>query len=220
MAVRIPDKVILDAISRGFDLIISDPTRWIPIVLGGRTQREQESLSEFLRRGVQSDDPDDAAKYGIKKFLGYPSSVKELPCLAVTISTESETTRGIGDVFEDVTENMHTDPNRNWTAHGSLFEGSFSIDCYSLNPNLTAYLQAIVKFILLYYRGSLHEDYGLLNQRLTCSDLRVDAESIPELAFVRQVQLSCVWANTWHETVNSLEAVDVDPTWVDATLVD
>lgn len=213
MPIRIPDVAVLDSLIAGEAIVLADMERWIPDIFDGRSTLEQAKIKEYLRLGVQTDDPEKAQKYRVKKFLGYPNTPEELPCWAVTLSMENEAQQAIGNVLEDSTPGgLQEDAAYNRITYGAIYEGIISIACYSPNPMLTVYLQALAKYILLYQRTVL-EDAGYHTQRLSCNDLRPDPQSHPDFTFVREIRLSCRWENYWVETPPTIAGVELDPTY-------
>ena len=211
--IRIPDLLVLAVLQEGERMIYDNLDVMIPMIFGNIPAEAQDGIKDFMVAGRDSGNPEEAAKYRIKMFLGYPSSEQELPCLSVTIESEQESTQAIGDIIEDATGNMGTDPTANWIHSGAFFDGVYKIACYSINPDLTAYLQAMVKFILLYYREAMGKE-GLIKQRVSCSDIRVAPEGYPSMTLIREVRLSCSYINGWIETVHPLEEISLNPTWL------
>lgn len=210
--VRIPDLTILNALIAGENLILADLDKWVPEIFRCRSVQEQENIKEFLRYGVQEDDPELAAQYRIKKFLGWPNSPQELPCWAVTMSEGAETTQGMGMTLEDQTPGgLQENIENGWIASGSIFQGTISIACYAVNPNLAAYLQAMAMFILLLQRSAI-ENEGIHSQWLNFNDLRPDPQANPEFVFVREIRLRCSWENYWVEVPPAISGIDLVPT--------
>lgn len=212
MGIILPDKLVLDALIAGENLLLANPDGYIPLIFDGYPASVQNDIIQFYRQGVNPELPEESARRRVKKFLGYPSSPEEIPCWAVVLSSASESRRAIGEVLDDASREMRDDPDQGFIARGALWDGVVSVITVAPNPDLTAYLQAVATYLLLLKRDWLHEQ-GIFNQQLSCQDLRPDPESLPSISFVRETRLSCSFANFLVEQVEALQGIDVDPTW-------
>lgn len=217
MGLLSPEKAVLDVLVSGENMILADLDTWLPKIFADRPQSEIDSLKQFLQRGVKhvetEDDARDVRDYRIKKFLGFPREVTELPAWAVILQSGNESRRAIGTLIEDETSMTDPTPPEGHLFRGSMFEGSVAVQCFSNNATLTVQMAALVRFILLYHRDYLEDQRNIFDQKIRVNDLAAPPDWIPEFTFLRVVNLDCAWFDGWYEPVEEITQLNLTGTW-------
>lgn len=167
------DLIVRDAVKAFFDSVRTDPSM-IDLLVSDRPQAEREEMKTYF------------STTAIPVQLGYPRNAGELPGVFVVLGSLQETERGqtIGGVQEEEeTSSQFTE----W--QGSFMTGAIRLCCWSLNANLTVWLQLMVFTALLVGRGTLN-DQGLAEQKLSAMDFEPLPQWFPDFAFRRDVLLS------------------------------
>jgi len=116
--------------------------------------------------------------------LGYPRAVIDLPGLFVSIGNSQETKQTLGAEFGDEVNTLAF-----YEREGTWLQTQVRIACWSVNANLTVWLQNVALWALLYDRQNLN-DRGLVEQKITIGDFAPLPQWFPDFAFRRDLTLS------------------------------
>ena len=87
-------------------------------------------------------------------------------------------------------------------------QGTYVIMCCAENANVVAWMHSLLKYILLTNRALL-EEFGYTGQRLTAGDLMPDEQFQPPFPFVRMVQITMQYLETYPVDYGMIRSVNV-----------
>lgn len=135
--------------------------------------------------------------------LGYPRGPADLPGVYVTLGGVAEDAQAVGSTFGD------TDAASHWLEErGTWFRGPIHLACWTLNANLSAWLADVVRWGLLKSREEMDRE-GLVEQRLTMTDLEPLPQWFPDFAFRRDIVLTALCSATFVTPIPKVEGVTV-----------
>ena len=230
MPIITAELAILKHLALGEHLVLSDLDTWVPRILGDRDPDEVSDFKQFLQQAADAT-ATDKFKKSITKCLGYPGTIPSVPLLAVVVGSEQEDRRLVGDIVEEglvdtetgrvypvgyqVTDEDEARHVEGYTISGSIYAGTYGILIFERNITRLVFIQALVKYLLHYYRASLESVYQFFDQRIMCADLQPSPEFIPDDVFMRRIDFSFKYLNTFEERSPLVVNVDILPTWYD-----
>jgi hypothetical protein len=190
------DLIVLDVEREAFAAILRDPEP-LRDIFEGRPDDEIQTIIDWF-----SVNP-------VKVELGYPRNATELPGLFVSLMTSTESRQLIGGQFPD----SEDDPTPSWTSEyvGSYFNTGVRIACWSINADLTVWLQNIAQSALLSEKANMNHE-GLHEQTITVADFGPLPQWFPDFAFRRDLTLSSLHPATAKQKVAKLKEIDVEGT--------
>lgn len=155
----------------------------------------------------------------IRVVIGYPREQSTLPAYVITLAPEQEQPSGLGENWEtygpDGLGDIDDDPDeiaQDWlsdTISSTFMNGTYRIECWSDNGDLTAYMYCILKWALWSSRREMLA-IGWTNIKLDGTDLEPVPDYMPVFIYRRAAQLNLVYDNLYHERVeDSLVLVDI-----------
>ena len=155
----------------------------------------------------------------IRVVIGYPREQSTLPAYVITLAPEQEQPSGLGDNWntygsvglgdedaapEDIAQDYLDD-----SIASTFMNGTYRIECWSDNGDLTAYMYAILKWALWSSRKEMLK-IGWNNIRLEGTDLEPVPDYMPIFIYRRAAQLILTYDNMYHEDVQqSLQLLDI-----------
>ena len=155
----------------------------------------------------------------IRVVIGYPREQSTLPAYVITLAPEQEQPSGLGENFQiygpEGLGDIDDDPDeiaQDWlsdTISSTFMNGTYRIECWSDNGDLTAYMYCILKWALWSSRKEMLQ-IGWTNIRLDGTDLEPVPDYMPVFIYRRAAQLNLVYDNLYHEDVqDSLTLIDI-----------
>ena len=220
-----PDLIIKRLLGLGEHAILSSPDDILNIIFAEQAAEERAEFKAFLLQGVEINAK--GFKRRIPKYLALPSTPPQAPAMIISVGSENEVARSVGDIVEHGVINRKTgvllDPDVDtldedsyeYTSIGSRYAGRYSITIIDTNETRLIWLQSMVKYILHSYRDYMETEYGLMRQSISCAELIIPPDQYPDVAFARRVDLSCEFYNSYLEYAPMLEALTLNATWYD-----
>lgn len=160
----------MDTLSTALQKLRENPEPILEI-FQGRPENEQQEIREYF------------GTHEVPVKLGYPRAVIDLPGLFVTIGTSQEDGPSIGLSFGD-TET----PIDFASSEGTFLRTQVKIACWTLNANLTVWLQNMALWALLYDRQALADQFE--EQQVSLRDFEPLPQWFPDFSFRRDLVLA------------------------------
>lgn len=191
-----PDLILLDTLTTFFSGLQSDSSL-IDRLFPTRPPQERAEMREWFETK------------SVPVRLGYPFDATELPGVFIILGALSEPSSGqtIGEVLTDDIET----PSMFTEIHGSHFSCLVRMACWTINANLTVWLQSLVTASLLIARENLNNQ-GLIEQKLGATDFEPLPQFFPSLAFRRDVSLSMTLPLAVPKDFGKIENIEVTAT--------
>ena len=151
--------------------------------------------------------------------LGYPRAAAELPGVYVVLGAAHEADQVIGEEFHEQYLTNPTPPPAalGWDVDaGTWMQTSMRLCCWTLNANLTVWLQTVVWWALLGTRDVL-TSAGYTEQRIGATDFEPLPGWFPDFAYRRDVTLTTKYVVTVRTRVLPVRAIDLTETSEDET---
>jgi hypothetical protein len=190
------DLLVRDVMSEGFGSLLTDPSP-IRDVFDGRPQDEVATILDWF------------AANRVKIDLGYPRNATELPGLYISLMTSTEARQLIGGEFPDGLDDPNPDSQSEYS--GSFFNTGVRVACWSINADLTVWLQNLAQSFLIGAKQRLNGE-GLHEQSITVADFGPLPQWFPDFAFRRDVSLTALHPATAKQTFPKIKEVDVTAT--------
>lgn len=185
-----PDFLIITTLQNGFTGFRSDPTP-LAEVFAFRSQAEINDITAYFNSNTPP------------VRLGFPRSTPEvgLGALYITTGMSKEADEFIGSIGP----NIPNDTNIEEAA--VIASTNLNITSYSVDVLKVTYLATLAKWILLKQRLNLETTYGLMDQKISLTDILPAPQWFPDFAFRRQLTYSCTHVD-WVE--GPIPSGDVD----------
>ena len=169
----------------------------------------QRSTLEKLRKFIE--------ERKIKVVIGYPKDQTSLPAYVITLAPEQEQPSGLGDNYEswddlggmgieeDDDSELEQGVKRELASYLSdtFMNGTYRIECWSDNGDLTAYMYIILKWCLWSSRQQMM-DLGWINPTLSGTDLEPVPDYMPVFIYRRAAQLTVIYDNLYYENIDEI----------------
>lgn len=119
---------------------------------------------------------------------GYADADSKFPLYAITLLSERESDKFIGDSAGDVVD--PEDPDFGAEAVSSIWRHDYAVWIYSDHPDVTLYYYEVAKHIIL-TAGPLFVQNLIMDIDVSGMDMAPDPRYLPAHLFVRQLKFSC-----------------------------
>ena len=169
----------------------------------------QRSTLEKLRKFIED--------RKIKVVIGYPKDQTSLPAYVITLAPEQEQPSGLGDNYgswedlggmgieEEDDSEVEESVKRELSTYlaDTFMNGTYRIECWSDNGDLTAYMYIILKWCLWSSRNQMFE-LGSVNPTLSGTDLEPVPDYMPVFIYRRAAQLTVIYDNLYYENIDEI----------------
>lgn len=120
-------------------------------------------------------------------YLAYPRSSATFPCYAVVLEADDEQDEALDHLIGRTGDEEEAERTEEFL--GSMFQAQYGIYVYAENPDMCLYLYHFAKAIMI---GShvLLESCGIIDSKLSGTELTPEETYIPENMFVRVCRVS------------------------------
>ena len=194
----IPDKAIASSVSSAFDAFRSNVVQMVPEIFAQESANNQSEIQSWWSNLNNT----------VPVVVGYPLQQVTAPIVAVTMEPEQEIApkQSIGSQSGVFVAATGQDGN------ATYFRGQYNVHAMGINQNWVLWLQALVRWALLYQRRTLQEmpptGAGLFRQVLSSSGFIPVPDSLRDSVypFQRVVSLSADRLDTWAGVPASLSS--------------
>ncbi len=192
----IPDKAIVAAVSSAFDAFRANTTSLVPQIFAQENSANQSEITQWWA----------TLSNVVPVIVGYPLQQVTAPIVAVTMEPEQEIApkQSIGSQSGVVIGATGEEGN------ATYFRGQYNVHAMGINQNWVLWLQALVRWALLYQRRNLQQmpptGAGLMRQVLSSSGFIPVPDSLRDSVypFQRIVSLSADRLDTWAGVASSV----------------
>jgi len=177
----LPERVIL-ALLRSEVARLSDPDNRDDLV-----RLFSHFLDPIMSESERTSHVNNFQKYPPETYLGYPRSSAKFPCYAVVLESDDEQDEALGYLIGQTGADEKIDKSQAY--YGSMFQQMYGVYIYSEHPDVCSYLYQFAKAILIGAHDVL-EGFGVVEMRLSGTELGPEETYIPENMFVRVCRVS------------------------------
>jgi hypothetical protein len=189
-----PEVTIETILTNGFNDIIANAAKYIPLILANFPTDYQTEAIAYLT----------GPNFKVNTFFGYAYDPSLTPVFNIVLSSESEGTGPsrqmyLGDIVEAADDNPNTE---DYEKFGSMWSASISVIVRCQKSRQTIILYALTKWLMLKNRITL-ETAGIMATKFSGSDLVYDKTKEPTFAFSRTWKMDCLVFNTYDLDITS-----------------
>lgn len=125
--------------------------------------------------------------------LGYPRTGSRFPCLTVILESDEEDQEALDYYLGETQPGDPSDHAQEYV--GALFRKTLGIHIFAEHPDVCLYLYHFAKAVIMGAHSAL-ASYGLIDPRLSGSELSPQENYLPENMFVRRLAVSVLSLET------------------------